>query len=286
MRDLDRRFTLPEDAPWLANLAALWSVNPSLARRVELAAEHREQAESLPAKPQRETVHLPDDTRLGEHFAFALQGFGPHVNELFERTGGEKGETILVVLEPDLLRVAGWLASENFAGAIESGRVVFFDTPDIAAMQNVFGGVSLVVANGFDVCANEAAQQRCGDSLSAMAAALQELSEHHRTHLNTTVRFGRKSVENLLANLDHFVSAPGIERLAGAAEGRPAVLVSAGPSLRKNIERLRGMEDRVVIIAVQTTLRPLLDAGVTPHFVCAIDHHEISTRFYENLPAD
>jgi hypothetical protein len=47
------------------------------------------------------------------------------------------------------------------------------------------------------------------------------------------------------------------------------------------------VRDRCVIVAVQTTLKPLLDAGVRPHFVTALDYHEISRRFYEGIePAD
>jgi hypothetical protein len=42
-----------------------------------------------------------------------------------------------------------------------------------------------------------------------------------------------------------------------------------------------------VIVATQTTLKPLLAAGVRPHFVTALDFHEISRRFYTGLePAD
>jgi hypothetical protein len=48
----------------------------------------------------------------------------------------------------------------------------------------------------------------------------------------------------------------------------------------------KGVRDRCVIIAVQTALRPLLDAGIRPHFVTALDYHEISRRFYEDLAAD
>ena len=41
-----------------------------------------------------------------------------------------------------------------------------------------------------------------------------------------------------------------------------------------------------MIIAAQTTLQPLLDVGVRPHFVVALDFHEISRRFYERLTPD
>ncbi|MDX1566112.1 MAG: 6-hydroxymethylpterin diphosphokinase MptE-like protein, partial [Phycisphaeraceae bacterium] len=72
-----------------------------------------------------------------------------------------------------------------------------------------------------------------------------------------------------------------------AAAGHPAVLVGAGPSLARNAHLLAepGVRDRVVIIAVQTALRPLLDRGVRPHFVTALDWSAISARFYEDLPS-
>ena len=59
----------------------------------------------------------------------------------------------------------------------------------------------------------------------------------------------------------------------------------AGPSLRRNLHLLGapGVRDRVVIIAVQTVLKQVLEAGIRPHFVTALDYHEISRRFYEGL---
>ena len=35
---------------------------------------------------------------------------------------------------------------------------------------------------------------------------------------------------------------------------------------------------------MQTTLKPMLEMGVEPHFVTSLDYHEICTRFFENLP--
>lgn len=40
----------------------------------------------------------------------------------------------------------------------------------------------------------------------------------------------------------------------------------------------------MVIISAQTTLKPLLDHGIRPDFVTALDYHAISKRFYEGLP--
>ena len=45
------------------------------------------------------------------------------------------------------------------------------------------------------------------------------------------------------------------------------------------------MEANAVLIAVQTTLQPLLEIGCRPHFVTSLDYHEICTRFFEKLPS-
>jgi len=67
------------------------------------------------------------------------------------------------------------------------------------------------------------------------------------------------------------VFGPKLRHLAGAFKDRPAVVVSAGPSLDKNFELLKGREDRLIIIATDTVLRKLLKNGIQPHIVCALE---------------
>ena len=95
---------------------------------------------------------------------------------------------------------------------------------------------------------------------------------------------GRRTLENIVRNLPAYAASPGPGRLKDAFKGYPALVVSAGPSLRKNKHLIRSMVGRCVIIAVQTTLRPLLELGVEPDFVTALDYSDICTRFFERLP--
>jgi hypothetical protein len=64
---------------------------------------------------------------------------------------------------------------------------------------------------------------------------------------------------------------PKLRTLKGAFKGRPSVVVSAGPSLDKNYELLKGREDKLLIIATDTVLRKLLKNGIRPHIVCALE---------------
>ena len=78
-------------------------------------------------------------------------------------------------------------------------------------------------------------------------------------------------LDNFVRNFPLAITVPGIRPFAKHFTDTPAVIVSAGPSLDKNIHDLRGQEDRVLILATDTTLKPLLAAGIEPHFVMTCD---------------
>ncbi len=117
-----------------------------------------------------------------------------------------------------------------------------------------------------------------------MKAWLAEFASFGRTNINTLVMNGRKTLENIAANVGWFTGTPDLARHHRRFAGKPAVIVSAGPSLRKNKHQLKALVGHAVIIAVQTTLRPLLEMGIEPDFVTALDYHEICSRFFEGLP--
>ena len=93
------------------------------------------------------------------------------------------------------------------------------------------------------------------------------------THFNNGATYFR----NALANFEYQCEAD-----AGSLFCRfknvPLVIVSAGPSLDRNIQELRGMENRCFLLAVDTALRPLLAAGVVPHAVIMADPSELNAR--------
>jgi hypothetical protein len=91
------------------------------------------------------------------------------------------------------------------------------------------------------------------------------------TDINTLVNQSQTFLDNFVQNLPKAARAPGIAKFTNAFSGVPAVIVSAGPSLDKNIHELRGIEDRILIFSTDTALKPLLAAGVDPHFVLTGD---------------
>lgn len=90
---------------------------------------------------------------------------------------------------------------------------------------------------------------------------------------------------NSLRNLQAITTEGDAASLVGAFAGLPAVLVAAGPSLDANLPEIVAHRDRVVVVAVDTALRPLLHAGVTPDLVVALDPSDANAGHLTDLPA-
>lgn len=89
---------------------------------------------------------------------------------------------------------------------------------------------------------------------------------------NTTIYFSNISVKNILNNVsylcDNYQARQLIEVLP---RDIPGILVSAGPSLNKNIMELKKAKNRAFIIAVDTAIKPLLKAGIEPDITIMVD---------------
>lgn len=82
--------------------------------------------------------------------------------------------------------------------------------------------------------------------------------------------FFNNYIKNIFA-LDEFYT---VNFLKNKFEGKPAVIVSAGPSLNKNIHLLKEVQDKFIIITGPRTLGILIKNGITPDFLCEVDPQE------------
>ena len=98
---------------------------------------------------------------------------------------------------------------------------------------------------------------------------------------NTLARFGRLWVRNLCRNMLAFADSPGIGTLAGMFEGIPALVVAGGPSLDSVIPLLPRLRERLLVVSVNTPLRPCLDAGVEPDFTVVVDPQFWASRYLD-----
>ena len=96
---------------------------------------------------------------------------------------------------------------------------------------------------------------------------------------NTFILLQDEFADNYLANMYDFFNNYTIDGLYDCfkkidKEKRPAIVVSAGPSLDKNINELKKAKDKAFIIVVDTALKAVLRAGIVPDLTITIDPHK------------
>lgn len=289
-----------------ANLDALARADPALAQRLRdqapadlawsasragpltAAIDHAGKPLALASRydPAAEADRLVGGIDYGKTACVVLlgAGLGYHVARVAQRLG--KGG-VLVVFEPDaaLLRAAleridhsSWLGRRNV--------VLVGDTIDRGGLVGRLERFAGIMTQGMELVSHPPTRARHGEALARFSKMMTEMLAYCRTNVATTLVNSTRTCFNLASNLAHYAAGATTDDLRGAAEGFPAVCVGAGPSLVKNVDLLRDpqVRRRVIVITAQTTLKPLLDRGIRPDFVTALDWSPISARFYEDLP--
>lgn len=238
--------------------------------------------------PLREADRLAEQADPSEAAVFAVLGFGIgyHVDAMAHRVGGAG---LVLCFEPDVELLRSVLERVDCTACFDTGRVIVLHEAESSdAITARLRGLEGVLALGVRFIAHPPSMGRLGPAAETFSKKLVEVISAAKTSIVTTLVQTEKTLENTLANARAYATHPGVNDLAGVLKGVPAVVVSAGPSLAESMDVLAqpGVRDRACIIAAQTVLKPLLERGISPHFVTALDYHDISKRFYEGLTAE
>ncbi|WP_048601373.1 motility associated factor glycosyltransferase family protein [Rubeoparvulum massiliense] len=87
---------------------------------------------------------------------------------------------------------------------------------------------------------------------------------------------------NSIKNLKTQNTLP-IESIIDIFRDKTVVLVSAGPSLNKNIHLLEKIKEKAIIFAVGSAIKVLDSHGIVPHFRVAIDANPAEYRVFEDI---
>ncbi len=287
-----------------ANLAALVKHSPLIASVVGSAHARRDVvflatdedaicavAAGVPLcskrRPLEEAQRFANRIDLEKSGGIIVMGFGAghHVRAVVDRA---RSASTVIVFEPDVALLRAVLENIDCSTWLAQGLVSFVtDADDALQLSACIRGSEAFLSIGAEIVDHPPSRVRLGEAAKRFASRLTDAIGAMRTGVVTTLVQSDVTLRNQLMNIDHYVSQPDINDLRNLANNYPSVVVSAGPSLQRNLHLLSNPEiqNRAVIIAVQTMLKPLLDRGIRPHFVTALDHHEISQRFYEGLTA-
>lgn len=100
---------------------------------------------------------------------------------------------------------------------------------------------------------------------------------------NTIIDLSRVWLKNYINNMMYLKHSISIENFFCKFQGIPAYIISAGPSLNKNILELKKVNNKGIIFSGYTALKALLDNDIVPNFVVALDGRQLNYETQEQL---
>ena len=105
---------------------------------------------------------------------------------------------------------------------------------------------------------------------------LKKFITHSVINLNTYKHFSERWFESFIGNFDYCLNSTFLSDIKDSVKNKPAIILSAGPSLEKNVSLLKECKDKFFIISGGRTLSKLKELNVKPDLCVIIDGDEIS----------
>ncbi|MCI8282125.1 MAG: motility associated factor glycosyltransferase family protein [Lachnospiraceae bacterium] len=111
-----------------------------------------------------------------------------------------------------------------------------------------------------------------GEEIRKYVKKLQRYIEQMIVERNTWHTMSISTAQNMIGNLKYIAQGYHPQLMVNAfPHDGAAILVSAGPSLNKNIHELKRAKNKCLIVAVDTAIKPLMKAGIVPDLMATVD---------------
>ena len=221
-----------------------------------------------PMEPERakaKSVNL----RPGQASLIFGLGLGYNVAALAETWAD--GHVLFVVEEnPALVKLA--LGLVDLSGPLAAKALVFIQ-PDDGLLERLRAKFGLKYRQGqLDILIDKGCQKYFSPGFRDKADWFRRTLQSQAHSSSVWVQTAARVVENEITNLPLTLLSPGVSNLKNALAKTPAIVVSAGPSLKTWAHLLTQARGRAVIIAAAPVLRVLLAYDVKPDLVGILDY--------------
>lgn len=220
--------------------------------------------------------------------------FGLANGELLERIFEKYPQNIIIVYEPSNEIVKLWLSKENKEAILmseniyivsgEEGKKWYGYFLDNIIRYNNVRHTNFYILPGYQSIWTETA-------ILAFQMYCNHLSNESITK-NTVIRFGigrnRKYLRNLYDLKTQYSALDLCRCFRNSSTGNCAIIISAGPSLEKNIKYLKNFKGKAFIIAVDSAIKVLNSNNIMPDIVVTVDTEKrldfLKSEFFRSIP--
>ncbi|MFU7516335.1 motility associated factor glycosyltransferase family protein [Clostridium sp. HCS.1] len=143
--------------------------------------------------------------------------------------------------------------------------------------------IKKIALEGFQVYENTNYKNIFQDEVSEIYKLIRNITRKIIIFRNTEIFFSKIWFESTVSTLRYLYESKKINYFKDIYKDRPAIIVSAGPSLSKNIKEIKKFQDKSVIFTGGRTLRALINEDINPDFLSIVDAHDLSYELVEDI---
>jgi hypothetical protein len=222
--------------------------------------------------PLKEAERSVDSFKKGRSSIILVSGLalGYHVCLLKKKYP----DVLLIVLEYSIEVVK--LSKKHYPGNIKNALII----TSITELSGVFETIDMSGFRGISHYIHRASYQLNQAFYDNLASDIKQYITSKTSDLLTRFEFERRWIENIFLNLPYLFTSYPVSNLFGRFKGYPGIIVSAGPSLRKNVSMLDKIKDKALIVSVDTAYGVLLKNKISPHIVMTLDAQKYSIKHF------
>lgn len=195
--------------------------------------------------------------------------FGIGLGYLLDETY-QKYQSRIFVYEPDLNLLHFVLSNVDISEIIASGRLYITNDMDelLSKLSSSFitrDKIEIVYIENYAIVKNK--------ELLVLSQKVFDVCKSKIVDINTIAKFSKQWMINSINNIAMINNGKTylLSDLKQKFAGQTALIVGAGPSLNDNIAKIQASRDKFVIFAVNKVVKYLIQNGIFPDFVVALD---------------
>lgn len=232
-------------------------------------------------QPLKEAERFIDQIDTASHNLFVVTGFAfaYHIEVLLSRMDKDD---VLLVIEKDPAIVKSAVENRNLKKLLSDKRVLLLIDPDDDELSAVLKGKS---SKSVVFVTHRGSYRVDRDYYENISQMVKSYLSSKEVNIATLSKFQKLWTINCAKNSLQLLASAPVRAFYGKFTHCDAVVVGAGPSLRDSLDELKKIQESVLVIAVDTSLKICQDHGIRPHFVLCADPQLINARYFEELEA-
>ena len=222
-----------------------------------------------PLAEAKEIFSMAANTPVSIHLIYGL-GLG----YLFQVASTNSSGTV-ILYEPDLNIIKTAFSLVDFSNDILKNNVFITDNIEKAG-EYIYQKSN--VKNTPLMLTTAAYREMAPEKFNEMVEKLQRLVGSYSLDLKYTQQKFYPITRTIIQNIPNLIKEPPLSSIKDFYKGQTAVVVSAGPTLDRNIETIKKYRDNIVLIVVGTAMKTIAKHGITPDFLCIIETFDSSKQ--------